>query len=319
MTDFRTSLSFEHRGSFNSIVTSNRRIGERFYKLKLEFSGHGAEAFKKFKPGQFAQLDLSTAALPSPNNIPEDLADASTRQILLRRPFSFTDVTAHKDKTDASLLYCVVGPATLRMTSLAAGDSLSVIGPLGNGFLVPHDKKTALLIAGGMGAPPLQHLAKVLTAEHTHIEVLAFAGAKTAKELPFENILDQISQHLGFSLPEFAKFGVQSQLATDDGSAGFAGLVTDCVSQWLDENKPARESTIIYGCGPEAMLARLAEIANKKYIDCQISMERHMACGTGLCQSCAVECRIGGSNETIYRLCCKDGPVFNSREVAFNK
>jgi dihydroorotate dehydrogenase electron transfer subunit len=300
------------------IVTSNRRIGERFYKLKLEFSGHGAEAFKKFKPGQFAQLDLSTAALPSPDNIPEDLADASARQILLRRPFSFTDVTAHKDKTIAELLYCVVGPATLRMTSLAAGDSLSVIGPLGNCFSVLHGKKTALLIAGGMGAPPLQHLAKVLATEHTNIEVLAFAGAKTARELPFENILDQISQHLGFSLPEFAKFGVKSQLATDDGSAGFAGFITDCVSQWLEEHKPARESTVIYGCGPEAMLARLADIANKKYIDCQLSMERRMACGTGLCQSCAVECRVSGSNETIYRLCCKDGPVFDSKEVIWS-
>jgi dihydroorotate dehydrogenase electron transfer subunit len=310
---------FIERGSFNSIVTSNRRIGERFYKLKLEFSGHGAEAFKKFKPGQFTQLDLSTAALPSPNNIPEDLADASARQILLRRPFSFTEISVHKDKTIAELLYSVVGPATLRMTSLTAGDSLSVIGPLGNCFSILHGKKTALLVAGGMGAPPLQHLAKVLAAEHTTIEALVFAGAKTAKELPFENILDQISQQLGFSLSEFAKFGVKSQLATDDGSAGFAGLVTDCVSQWLEENKPARESTVIYGCGPEAMLARLAEIANKKYIDCQISMERHMACGTGLCQSCAVECRIDGSNETIYRLCCKDGPVFNSREVVFNK
>jgi dihydroorotate dehydrogenase electron transfer subunit len=299
------------------IVTSNRQIGERFYKLKLELSGHGAEAFKRFKPGQFAQLNISTAALPSLDDIPEDLVDASARQILLRRPFSFTDVTAHKDKTDASLLYCVVGPATLRMTSLAAGDSLSVIGPLGNCFSVPHGKKTALLVAGGMGAPPLQHLSKVLAAEHTNIEVLAFAGAKTAKELPFENILDQISQQLGFSLSEFAKHGVKSQLATDDGSAGFAGFVTDCVSQWLDEHKPARESTVIYGCGPEAMLARLAEIANKKYIDCQISMERRMACGFGVCQSCAVECRISGSNETIYRLCCKDGPVFDSREVVF--
>jgi len=300
------------------IVTSNRQIGERFYKLKLEFSGHGAEAFKKFKPGQFAQLDLSTAALSPPNNIPEDLTDASVRQILLRRPFSFIDVTVHKDKTIAELLYCVVGPATLRMTSLTAGDPLSVIGPLGNGFWVPQGKKIALLVAGGMGAPPLQHLAKILAADYTHIEALAFAGAKTAKELPYESILDQISQQLGFSLPEFAKYGVKSQIATDDGSAGFAGFVTDCVSQWLGEQNPARESTIIYGCGPEAMLAQLAEIANKKYIDCQISMERHMACGFGVCQSCAVECRVKGSSETEYKLCCQDGPVFDSKNVVFS-
>jgi dihydroorotate dehydrogenase electron transfer subunit len=301
------------------IVTSNRRIGEQFYKLKIEFSGSAAEVFKKFKAGQFVQIDLSTAALPASSNIPPELTDVSGRHILLRRPFSFTEVTSQKDKTIAELSYRVVGPATLRMTNLAPGDSLNVIGPLGNGFTVLPGKKTALLVIGGMGAPPIQCLAKVLAAEYSSIEVLVFAGAKTAKELPFERILDQISQQLGFSVPEFAKCGMKSQVATDDGSAGYPGLVTDCVSQWLEQHNPPRESTIIYGCGPEAMLARLAEIANKKNIDCQISMEREMACGFGVCQSCAIKCRVSGSSETIYKLCCKDGPVFESREVVFNE
>jgi len=312
-----TEIYSVERGLFSAIVSSNRQIGGRFYKLKLEFSGSGAKAFSKFKPGQFAQLDLSTTALPEPSSIPEDLADASKRQILLRRPFSFTDVTMQKDKTIAELLYRVVGPATLRMTTLAAGDLLSVIGPLGNGFWIPKGKKTALLVTGGTGSPPVQYLAKILAAEHPNIEVLVFAGAKTQKELPFESILDQISQQLGFSVPEFAKFGVKSQLATDDGTAGYPGLVTDCVAQWLDKHNPARESTIIYGCGPEAMLARLTEIARDKNIDCQISMERMMACGFGVCQSCTVECKVDDSNETIYKLCCEDGPVFDSKEVVF--
>jgi dihydroorotate dehydrogenase electron transfer subunit len=307
------------RGIFSAIVSSNRQIGERFYKLKLELSGAGAKAFSKSKPGQFAQLDLSTAALPSPKNMPEDLADASGRQILLRRPFSFTDVTVQKDKTIVELLYCVVGPATLRMTTLTTGHSLSIIGPLGNGFWVPHNKKTALLIAGGMGAPPLQHLAKILTADYPNIETIAIAGARTAKELPFEGRLDEISQQLGFALPEFARYGVKSQVATDDGSAGFAGPVTACLIDWLEKHSSARESIVIYGCGPEAMLARLAKIAKEKNIDCQISMERRMACGFGVCQSCAVECRVDGSNETVYKLCCEDGPVFDSREIVFRK
>jgi len=305
------------RGVFSAVVSSNRQIRERFYKLKLEFSGSGAKAFSKFKPGQFAQLDLSTTALPSPDSIPEDLADASGRRILLRRPFSFTDVTTQKDKTTAELLYCVVGPATLRMTTLAAGDSLSIIGPLGNGFWVPHGKKTALLIAGGMGSPPLQHLAKVLTADHSDIEIIAIAGAKTARELPFESQLDEISQQLGFALPEFAKYGVKSMLATDDGSAGFAGPVTDCLSEWLEEHGSGRDSMIIYACGPEAMLARVAEISKEKNIDCQISTEQRMACGFGVCQSCAIECKVEDSNETIYKLCCEDGPVFDNREIVF--
>jgi len=86
------------------------------------------------------------------------------------------------------------------MTTLSAGDSLSIIGPLGNGFLVPEGKQKALLVAGGMGAGPLQHLAKLLTADYPDIDVMAFAGAKTAKELPFEARLDEISQQLGFSI-----------------------------------------------------------------------------------------------------------------------
>ena len=307
------------KGVFEAFVSSNRQIGKRFYRLRLEFSANGARAFADFQPGQFAELDLSGAALPAKETIPEDLLDAAGRKILLRRPFSFTDITIEKNKTFAELLYCVVGPATLRMTTLSAGDSLSVIGPLGNGFSIPEDKKTALLLVGGMGVPPLLHLAKHLTADAraARIDVIAFAGAKTAKELPFEGQLDEISQQLGFSLPEFAKYGIESLVATDDGSAGYHGFVTDCFAQWLDRSRLDNNSTIIYCCGPEPMLARVAEIAKDKNIDCQVSLERRMACGIGLCQSCAVECKVNNSNETVYKMCCKDGPVFDSKEVVF--
>ncbi len=311
--------SSSDKGMFEAIVSSNRQIGQRFYRLRLEFSGNAARAFVNFQPGQFAELDLSGTALPSVKTIPEDLLDTAGRKILLRRPFSFTDVTTNRDKTFAELLYCVLGPATLRMTTLSPGDSVSVIGPLGNGFSVPDDKKTALLVAGGMGVPPLLHLAKVLTADPnaTMIEVIALAGAKTATELPFEGRLDEISQQLGFSIPEFARYGIESLLATDDGSAGYHGFVTDCLVERLGQTDLAAKDIVIYSCGPEAMLAKVAEIAKDKNINCQVSMERRMACGIGLCQSCAVQCRLNGSNETVYKMCCKDGPVFDSREVVF--
>ena len=311
--------SSSDKGVFEAIVSSNRQIGQRFYRLRLEFSGNAARAFVNFQPGQFAELDLSGTALPSVKTIPEDLLDTAGRKILLRRPFSFTDVTTNRDKTFAELLYCVVGPATLRMTTLSPGDSVSVIGPLGNGFSVPDDKKTALLVAGGMGVPPLLHLAKVLTADPhaTMIEVIAFAGAKTATELPFEGRLDEISQQFGFSIREFARYGIESLLATDDGSAGYHGFVTDCLVERLGQPDLAAKDIVIYSCGPEAMLAKVAEIAKDKNINCQVSMERRMACGIGLCQSCAVQCRLNGSNETVYKMCCKDGPVFDGREVIF--
>jgi dihydroorotate dehydrogenase electron transfer subunit len=305
------------RGVYWAAVRANKQIGERFYRLGLEFSGSGAEAFAKVQAGQFAQLDLSGVTLPPAEMIPQELADSAERKILLRRPFSFADVTTKDNKTSVDILYCVVGPATLRMTTLSAGDSVSVIGPLGNGFRVPKGRKTALLVSGGMGAGPLQHLAKILTADFPRIDAVAFVGAKSAEELPFERRLNKIAQYLEFSLPEFARYGVRSLVATDDGSAGFPGLVTDCLSEWLGKRDLAGESTVIYSCGPEAMLARVADISKKKNIDCQVSMERRMACGIGICQSCAVECKAAGSNETIYKLCCEDGPVFDSAEVVW--
>lgn len=306
------------RGQFNARVCANRQIGQRFYRLRLEFSGEAAKAFANFVPGQFVQIDVCDAALPPPEKIPQNLIDAAQRKVLLRRPFSFADLSVDGNKTFAEILYRIVGPASLRMTSLSAGNTVSVIGPLGNGFRVLKGKKRVLLITGGMGAPPLQHLAKVLTAEHSDMDVIAFAGAKTVNDLPFERRLDEISQQLGFALPEFAKYGVKSQVATDDGSYGFAGTVIDCLKQWLERSKLVPDNAIIYACGPQPMLAKVAEIAREKNIDCQINMERMMACGIGVCQSCAVECRIEGSQETVYKLCCEDGPVFDSREVVFS-
>ncbi|MBW8042106.1 MAG: dihydroorotate dehydrogenase electron transfer subunit [Planctomycetes bacterium] len=306
------------RGVYWATVCGNKQIGERFYRLGLEFSGAGAEAFAKIGAGQFAQLDLSETALPPADKIPDELADAAERKILLRRPFSFVDVTTKHNKTSVDILYCVIGPGSLRMTSLSAKDTVSVIGPLGNGFWVPDGKKTALLVSGGMGAGPLQHLAKILTADFRDINVTAFAGAKTVEELPFERQLDEISQQLGFWLREFARYGVESLVATDDGSSGFAGPVTDCLLEWLGKSDSACESMVIYSCGPEAMLARVAKIAKEKNIDCQVSMERRMACGIGICQSCAVECKTDRPGESIYKMCCTDGPVFNSKTIVFH-
>ena len=306
------------RGDYSAAVCANKRIGEGFYRLGLEFSGAGAEAFSQVQAGQFVQLDLSNTALPAAKDIPKDLKDTAERKVLLRRPFSFANVTTKDGATFAEILYCVVGPASLRMTTLSAGDSVSVIGPLGNGFRVPEGKKTALLVSGGMGAGPLQHLAKILTNDVPDMDVIAFAGAKTKDGLPFKRQLDKISQQLEFSLPEFAEYGVKSLVATDDGSAGFTGLVTDCLLEWLGKSELDSESMIIYSCGPEVMLARMAEIAKEQNIDCQVSMERRMACGIGICQSCAIECKTDNESESVYKMCCTDGPVFKSSEVVWS-
>ena len=283
--------------------------------MGLQLAGEGALAFLQVIPGQFVEIGLCEMALPPVENIPDDLLDRAQRQVILRRPFSFCDVevTGQAD-VRMEILYCVLGPATLRMTTLAEGDRISIIGPLGNGFSVPDGERCALLVAGGMGAPPLQHLAGYLKANFPKMLVVVFAGAKSVADLPFSV---QSSDKNGIEATEFAGFGVESHIATDDGSAGFRGFVTEHLSEWLKVNAPPAAETIIYSCGPEQMLAEVAKIAAEHDIDCEVSMERMMACGIGLCQSCAVEARVAGKTETVYKLCCKDGPVFNSKDIVF--
>ncbi len=306
------------KGVFTATVTSNRRIRACYWTMDLEFAGAGAKAFAKFQPGQFVQVDVSSLGLPAEDRIPADLRDVSQRNILLRRPFSFAEVTAGRDKTAAELLYCMLGPASMRLTTLGRGDALSFIGPLGRGFSVPPGKRLALLVVGGMGAPPIRCLAKLLKADYPGIDVIAFVGAKTAASLPFEGQFDEMPERIDSFIPAFAKFGIPSAVTTDDGSAGRRGFITERLAQWLDDQRDGSpDGTIIYACGPEAMLAATARLAAERNIDCQVSMERRMACGIGVCQSCAVECRVEGSDETVYKLCCQDGPVFDARTVVF--
>jgi len=308
-----------NKGLYDAIVSVNKRLDRCFYRISIDFQGAGAGCFAKAKPGQFLQLDLSGIARPPGESIPNELIESSQRNIILRRPFSFSEIVSKADITIVDILYCVLGPATLRMTTLAQGDSISVIGPLGNGFSVPDNKKTALLVAGGMGAGPLIHLAGYLSKVHPGIETIAFVGAKAKEQLPFEKPFEKVTGDLAFSIAEFTNHGVKSLVATDDGSIGFNGLVTECFELWIKSTKPNPEETIVYSCGPEAMLAGVTEISQDNNIDCQVSMERMMACGIGVCQSCAIECKTENSKETVYKLCCKDGPVFDAKEVIFRK
>ncbi len=303
---------------FTASVSDNKAVGEKFFNLWLQLNGSAEKVFRKALPGQFAQLDLSRLALPDEKQIPDELSERFQRQILLRRPFSFTNIECSDSKVILEILYCVLGPATLRMKTLKPSDKINLIGPLGNGFKIFSDKKLAILVAGGMGAPPLQHLAKELKNQCPKTEVIAFAGAKSLSELPYFDIkLEKISKEPAFALGEFAKHNVKSLISTDDGSAGFKGFVTEMLKGWLKDKKPDSSKTIIYACGPEAMMAEVAAISSKFNIPCQVSLERMMACGTGLCQSCAVKCIDKQTKEPGYKLCCKDGPVFWADEVVW--
>ncbi|HBG77535.1 MAG TPA: hypothetical protein DDW84_01620 [Phycisphaerales bacterium] len=286
------------KGVFNASVLANEQIGECFYRLSLAIEGQAAEAFNMTKPGQFAEFELSNASLPSEEKIPNELADKALRQIILRRPFSFSDIEITGNKGKLEVLYCVLGPATLRMKTLSPGDKISIIGPLGNGFSIEREKTLAILVAGGMGVPPLLHLAKELSKSKT--KTIAFVGAKSGSQLPCSEIKN-----------------VQTLISTDDGSMGFKGFVTAMLKEWLVKEKPDVSKAIIYTCGPEIMMAGVAKIAGEFGIGCQVSLERVMACGTGLCQGCAVKCIDKKTKEAGYKLCCKDGPVFWADEVVF--
>lgn len=300
------------KGIFDCCVAGNEHVAGDCYRLGVSFVGAGAAAFGGTVPGQFAQLDLSQASLPAADRVPEHLRSGAERKVLLRRPLSFCDVRVEGERTFVSILYRVVGPATLRMMNLRAGDVLSVIGPLGNGFRVGAEEKKAILVVGGIGAGPMFHLSKYIGEKYGGIERFGIVGARGATEFPVEDIAA-----MGSGAEKFARDGMDWLVCSDDGSVGRRGLVTERLMELLEGGGFVPGETMIYACGPEGMLAAVGNVAEKYGVGCQVSLEKRMACGIGLCQSCAVECRVEGSKETIYKMCCKDGPVFDSSEVVF--
>lgn len=309
------------KGIILASVISNRPIRSNFGKLLLKLDAKGSRLFSKAIPGQFAEFDVSSVSVPPQEVIPENLRDQASRAILLRRPFSFSDVSVtysiEGTYVTLEIIYRVLGPATIRMTSLKTNDVISILGPLGNGFWYPEPMKHALLVTGGMGAPPILHLASFLKRQYSSVETVAFVGARSLDFLPFEV---KIGNKTGLTLEEFECLNTPVCLATDDGSAGRKGFITELLEEWIQTHTPPAKQTVIYACGPEVMLAACADIAQRYQIHCQVSMERMMACGIGICQSCAVRVRTPNPNQPpLYRLCCKDGPVFDSQTVIFGE
>ncbi|MBL7157488.1 MAG: dihydroorotate dehydrogenase electron transfer subunit [Candidatus Omnitrophica bacterium] len=218
---------------------------------------------------------------------------------LLRRPFGAHEI----GKDRIAILYKVVGKATKILSSKKKGKMLDVLGPLGNGFNIeasivraPEGRgrpSSIVLVAGGHGVAPLYALAKQLLASSHQLSV--FIGARTKAHVICEK--------------EFKKLGAKVYIATDDGSKGRKGLITSLLKNRLRALEIHK--AVIYGCGPKAMLKEVGRIAKAKKIPCQLSLEEYMACGTGTCLGCAVKTRSG------YKLVCKDGPVFDSKEIVW--
>ena len=232
---------------------------------------------------------------------PELAADANPGQFLmvkvddsidpvLRRPFSICGV---EDDGTVKVLYKVVGRGTAILSNRKAGDHLSVLGPLGKGFKIPDESSKTFYVAGGIGIAPLIFLYQKTRSS----DITFLTGFRNSDE-----VID----------PALTGSKIDHLTATDDGSKGYNGRVTELLAEHLEQCN--RDDISIYACGPLPMLKAVKDVSQKYGIPCQVSMETLMACGLGACQGCVVRSDITRTN-TTYLHVCKEGPVFDINEI----
>ena len=222
------------------------------------------------KPGQFVMIRVRSGVAP-----------------LLRRPFS---ISGTEGDDLFFILYRVVGPGTAIMAETKKGERLSVLGPLGKGFEIPKNNQIPLLVAGGIGVAPLIFL------------------AQTVKSRPVQFMMGFGSASEIIAIDWMGRLPVDVSIATDDGTSGHAGPVTDLLEAYLRQNRGLKDSLSVFTCGPGPMLKKLAALTIDHDIPCQVSMEAAMACGLGACQGCAV--KASSDEKRAYFHVCKEGPVF---------
>lgn len=250
-------------------VVSQKQIGTGIYDLTIQTKEIAAAA----KAGQFVSVYSN---------------DASK---LLPRPISLCGID--RKAGTLRLVYRVTGEhtGTEEFSRLQAGDTMKIMGPLGNGFTVEKGRK-AFLIGGGIGVPPMLQLAKEMKDSGENFQiVMGYRDAGT------------------FLLDEFKEQG-ESFVATEDGSVGTKGNVLDAIR----ENH--LDADVIYACGPTPMLRALKAYAEEQNMTCYVSMEERMACGIGACLACVCNSTEKDAHSNVKnKRICKEGPVFNAKEV----
>lgn len=243
-------------------VVSQEKLTDDICSMWIQADEIAANA----KPGQFISVYTK---------------DASK---LLPRPISLCEVD--KEQGRLRIVYRVVGVGTEEFSGYQAGDDITVMGPLGNGFTL-KDKK-AFLIGGGIGIPPMLELAKQLDCEKQMV-------------LGYRDVL--------FLNKEFEAYG-SVYVATEDGSAGTKGNVIDAI------RANGLTADVIYACGPTPMLRALKAYAEENGIECWLSLEEKMACGIGACLACVCKSKEADHHTHVHnKRICKDGPVFLAQEV----
>ncbi len=208
---------------------------------------------------------------------------------LLPRPISVCEIQKNKIR----LVYQAVGGGTKELSTYKVGEQVEILGGLGNGFTL-EQKQNFALVGGGIGIPPLIELAKELRKSNPIAKITAYLGGRSAS-------------FIEYLAGDFENLGVTVIIATDDGSLGYKGNVVER----LKENSGNYD--VIYSCGPRPMLVALSQFAEQENIKTYVSMEERMACGIGACVGCVVKIKTGDG--FINKKVCKDGPVFESKEV----
>ncbi|MEW6185648.1 MAG: dihydroorotate dehydrogenase electron transfer subunit [Thermodesulfobacteriota bacterium] len=236
---------------------------------------------------------------------PAIAAQAYPGQFLMVRPLQFSDpllprpFSIHRVRGNSvDILFRVVGEGTKRLSHLNTGELLEVRGPLGRGFRFDQEQDL-VLVAGGMGVAPLLFVAETWKARGRRRgqgSLKVFLGARNRSDL--------------LCLKEFERAGAEIFPATEDGSWGEKGLVTDLLRKKISRSSPGR---ILLACGPEPMLKVVRNWAVARGIPCQVSLETRMACGLGVCLGCVTSRKQG--DQFFFVNVCQEGPVFEAAEV----
>jgi dihydroorotate dehydrogenase electron transfer subunit len=212
---------------------------------------------------------------------------------VLRRPFSVFKA----DAEGVSILYKSVGKGTAALATVVPGEPVNLLGPLGAGFPEIGKGKTPVLVAGGYG-----NAALYLQAARLPVKGIAFFGGRSAIDI--------------LCVDEFKALGWDVRVTTDDGSSGQKGLVTAALDPWIEAQKDI-QSLELFACGPNAMLKAVGQRAVQRGLTAWLSMDRNMACGVGACLTCVIKRKTADGWE--WARCCKDGPVFESREILWDE
>jgi dihydroorotate dehydrogenase electron transfer subunit len=271
-------------------IVRNEAIAESTYSIRIE----APQIAANLVPGQFVMIRLAATAAP-----------------LIGRAFAIYDVIADGDGTPRwiDLVYLRKGSLTLPLSESKIGTSVTLWGPLGNGFdNRPCDR--LIMAAGGIGQTPMLLLGREA------LGTAQYAGRPNHWAAEVELIYGARRASLLAGVDDFRDAGFEVTLCTDDGSTGSAKRVPDVLSDRLGELSAAGQSIRVVTCGPEIMMQKVAEICAAAGVDCQVSMETPMACGIGICFSCVAKVK-QSDGQWDYKRTCVEGPIFDSEKIVW--